>query len=248
MRTNENIMNLVEEYPHIAPTLNFLGIQFYEYHDNTLAEICEHHQLDINWVVGQLEQAVKAESKETVDLRNYPMPLIIAYLRHSHYLFIKEQLRYIAKLIRSYPDGERTPSFMRDLKLVFPDFMMEFIEHIYEEEDDVFSYILALDQAQKHPNNVEALLRPHLGKSIAMITKEHQHQDQELKAIQDLVYNYEQESKGDKHAHVILQQLKSFAQELKMHAKIENEILLPKAEKVETSLRNAGLLDHSLLP
>lgn len=239
-RVNTRITDLVNNNPKSASVLHFLGIHFFEYTEKTLGEVCQEHGVDASLVIRRLNENALLKDKTLINLEEYPIELVVEYLKHSHYVFVKQRLSYIASLLESYQDSS---PIVKDLKLIFPHFFQEFIEHIYDEEDTLFAYILALKKVKSKYGNapvsqetIEMLQKKSHGKSIAMSEKEHREEDNEMSGMRELTNQYQQATNDDLHAKVILDALKSFEGELKIHAKIENDILFPKALKLEAEI------------
>lgn len=237
---NKKITDLVANNPQSASVLHFLGIHFFNYTEQTLGEVCEKHGVDASLVVRKLNEQALAKDQAQIKLEEYPIELIIEYLKHSHYIFIKQRLSYISSLLESYQD---TSPIVKDLKLIFPHFFKDFIEHVYEEEDTLFAYILTLKEIQKRNSTtpldtetIRLLEQKSHGKNIATFEKEHHEEDHEMNGMRELTNHYQHTSQVDLHAKVILDALKSFEGELKIHAKIENDILFPKAKQLEASM------------
>jgi len=147
---DKRIAELVDQnYVH-AYVLFYFGITFYEYSEFTLEQVCKERGLKIDQVTKELESPTHLREAD-LPLVSYPIDLIIEYLKHSHFLFIKHKLPYIARLVESFraQHDDYTP-IERDLKLVFPLFVEDFIEHIYEEEDTLFGFIQVLERASKN--------------------------------------------------------------------------------------------------
>lgn len=239
-KINTRITDLVSNSPESASVLHFLGIHFFNYTEKTLGEVCQEHGVDSALVIRRLNEQALAKDKTQISLEEYPVELIIEYLKHSHYVFIKQRLSYISSLLDSYQDSS---AVVKDLKLIFPHFFKDFIEHIYEEEDTLFAYILTLKKAKKQaagkPLSQEmtaVLQQKSHGKTIADYEREHREEDNEMNGMRELTNQYDHASSEDLHAKVILDALKSFEGELKIHAKIENDILFPKAMQLETEV------------
>src|SRR5690606_23641836 len=151
------------------------------------------------------------------ELDKYPLEIVIEYLKHSHHLFIKDRLPYISRLVSKYPGQE-------DMKLIFPEFVEEFINHIYEEEDTLFRYVCRLVRMEKnmYPNPLQDIWE-FKDISLKEIYQEHQEED-ELAGIRNLLEETEDTSI---HWQVIGQEIKAFDREMWYHAQIENKILLP---------------------
>jgi len=231
------IADLVDQnYVH-AYVLYYFGIKFFDYSEQTLAQVCAECGLKIEQVVKELESPTHLQEAD-LPLVSYPVDLVIEYLKHSHFLFIKHKLPYIARLVEAFkanhPDFE---TIERDLKLVFPLFVEDFIEHIYEEEDTLFVYINALERALKGKYNQGKLFYLMEKNSIQKFAMEHEAHDDEMEGIRKITKDYELGSNGLLHIKVLYNELKAFEKSLITHARIENEILYPKAMVLENKVK-----------
>lgn len=234
---NKRIAQLVDEnYVH-AYVLFYFGIRFDEFPEDTLEQSCVRKGLKVEQVVRELENPTHVQETD-LPLISYPIDLIIEYLKHSHFLFIKHKLPYIARLVNSFKASEEVyTSVERDLKIVFPLFVEDFIEHIYEEEDTLFRYIKVLDRASKGsfiPTKLFYLIEKHSVQKFAM---EHDVHDDEMAGIRRITRDYRIDASTPLHVKVIYNELKEFEKNLITHARIENEILFPKAMALESRVR-----------
>ncbi len=236
---DRRISELVDQnYVH-AYVLFYFGIRFYEYSECTLEQVCQQRGLRTEQVVKELEFPTHLQEAD-LPLVSYPVDLIIEYLKHSHFLFIKHKLPYIARLVESLRvNHEDYAAIQRDLKLVFPLFVEDFIEHIYEEEDTLFLFILALDKAARTgfvPGNLYYLLEKN---SVQKFAVEHEAHDDEMAGIRKITRNYILAPNAPLHVKVVYNELKAFEKSLITHARIENEILFPRAMAIEDKVRKA---------
>lgn len=220
---NRTIGSLIDENYIYARALDYLGVAFYLYPDRKLSEICEELKLEKGHVLKTFYLFDRSHRFSFRELNKYPLEIVIEYLKHSHHLFIKERLPFIARLIRDYPGQE-------DLKLIFPEFVEEFICHIYEEEDLHFSYVQNLIRIEKEISANPASQLWQLQKnSLKQIHEEHREED-ELAGIRTLI---EEATDNTLHWLVISKEIKSFDREMWYHAEIENKIFFPKAIALE---------------
>jgi regulator of cell morphogenesis and NO signaling len=231
------IAELVDQnYVH-AYVLFYFGIKFYEYSEFTLEQVCRQRSLKVEQVVKELESPTHLEEAD-LPLVSYPIDLIIEYLKHSHFLFIKHKLPYIARLVENFKAHHNDfLNIEKDLKVVFPLFVEDFIEHIYEEEDTLFHFILALEKASKgsySPGKLFYLLEKN---SVHKFAADHECHDDEMDGIRKITGNYSLNACAPLHIRVLYNELKSFEKSLITHARIENEILFPKAMAVENKVR-----------
>ncbi len=231
------IADLVDEnYVH-AYVLFYFGIHFFDYSEHTLAEVCQERGLKVEQVVRELESPTHLAETD-LPLVTYPIDLILEYLKHTHFLFIKHKLPYIKKLIDDFRVHHADYLMVeRDLKIVFPLFLEDFIEHIYEEEDTLFRYILTLERAASGKYNPSRLFYLMEKNSIQKFAMEHDAHDDEMAGIRRITKDYAIDQDTPLHVKVLYSELKDFERSLITHARIENEILLPKAMATEAKVR-----------
>lgn len=236
---DKRIAQLVDEnYVH-AYVLYYFGIRFNENPDFTLEEACRKKGLRLDQVVRELENPTHLLETD-LPLMSYPIDLIIEYLKHSHFLFIKHKLPYIAKLVEGFHTPyEELKTVERDLKIIFPLFVEDFIHHIYEEEDTLFKFIKALDRASKG-NYIPTRLYTLIEKlSVQKFAMEHEGHDDVMAGIRKITNDYLLTQDAPLHVKVIYNELKEFEKSLIVHARIENEILFPKAMALENKVKQA---------
>jgi regulator of cell morphogenesis and NO signaling len=235
------ISELVDKnYVH-AYVLFYFGISFYEYSELTLDQVCKQRGLRVEQVVRELESPTHLREAD-LPLVSYPIDLIIEYLKHSHFLFVKHKLPYIARLVESFrANHEDYVAVERDLKLVFPLFVEDFIQHIYEEEDTFFRFIQMLERASKGkytPTKLYFLLERN---SVQKFSVDHETHDDEMEGIRRITKDYHITAETPLHIKVLYNELKAFESSLITHARIENEILFPKAMALEAKVKKAFL-------
>jgi regulator of cell morphogenesis and NO signaling len=237
-RIHKTIEDLVGENLVFASVLYYFGIKFYDYSERTLAQVCQEKGLDPKVVIKGLESEINLYVEKEESLVAYPIDLIVAYLKHSHYIFIKKRLPFIARLLEHViVVDNKSQTMLEDLKLVFPLFIEDFIEHIYEEEDTLFDYILNLNKVIKgeyNPSKLYFQMEKHALQNFAM---EHELHDDEMQGIRRITKDYKIKDKFELSLKVIISELQALDQELILHANIENKILFPKAMKLENDVK-----------
>ena len=225
-----------QNYVH-AYVLYYFGIKFYDYSELTLAQVCKKCGLKVEQVIREMEDPALLREAD-LPLMSYPIDLIIEYLKHSHFLFIKHKLPYIARLVESFKaNHDDYKTVERDLKIVFPLFVEDFIQHIYEEEDTLFVFISSLDRATRNkfiPTKLYFLLEKNSVQKFAM---EHDVHDDEMQGIRNITKDYTLLPNAPLHVKVLYNELKDFEKSLVTHARIENEILFPKAMALENKVK-----------
>ncbi|MEM6643494.1 MAG: hypothetical protein AAF616_10990 [Bacteroidota bacterium] len=224
----KTIREVVDENYVYARALHYLGIEFFETPDLTLQEICSLRGLDRKQVIKSFYEFDTNARISFKQLESYPVDLLIAFLRHAHHVFIKDQLPYIVHLAKKLKGNQ-------GLQGLLPEFVEDLILHIYEEEDSTFKYTQLLCDIQN--GKVKA--------PVSKLTKfeefslrgefEHHQEEDELEAIRTLIATIDCESL---HGKVLINEIKGFDREMIYHAEIENNIFYPKALELESSVMN----------
>ena len=233
----KKIGELVSENYLYASILYFFGIEFYNYSENTLEQICKEKGLNISIVAAKLEDAVKDKDHPQVPLVDFPIDLLIEYLKHAHHTFVKQKLPYLARCVDKLALHSKNPHLAKDLKFVFPLFLEDFIKHIYEEEDVLFSYILSLNKVLNNKMNINTVYFQMEKYTIHDFAIEHSSEEDEMSGMRKITNNYEITGTEDFLMKIIISELKALDEEMKIHAKIEDEILFPKALLLENEVK-----------
>ena len=233
------ISDLVGENYLYASVLHYFGIQFYDYSEQTLHQVCQEKSICVEALINGLESAVQVNENEEIALVGYPIDLVIEYLKHAHYLFIKRRLPYITTLVSDLPENSgQYLSIIKDLKFVFPLFVEDFIHHIHEEEDSLFRYVMLLKNvtcSRYNPSQVYYEMEKY---SIQQHAINHDVHDDEMKGIRNITDDYRVEENAPLHIKVVYAELESFEKSLITHARIEDEILFPKALMLEKEVKS----------
>ncbi len=235
---SRRISDLVDQDKVRAQVLYYFGIKFYEYSEQTLEQVCQERGLSVEAVVRELENPGENFKEADLPLISYPMDLIIEYLKHSHFLFVKHKLPFIGRLVHSFKANHQAyETVEKDLKILFPLFLEDFIHHIYEEEDTLFKYIQLLEKASRTKFNPSHLYQMMEKNSLQKCAIEHEGHDDEMEGIRKITKDYYLTTDAPLHVKVIYSELQQFEKSLIVHARVENEILFPKAMALESEVK-----------
>jgi len=231
---NRTISELVSQDFVRASALFYLGVKFHDYEEATLEQVCEKKGLDIQTVLNGFDSVGKKDNKEEIKLVTYPVDLVIEYLKHTHYIFVKKKLPYIGQLIDGLAEVNYSyVNLAKDLKTVFPLFVEDFIEHVYEEEDILFDYIKSLSKFLSGTGTSSKIYLEMEKHSIQSFALDHGDHKNEMIGLRRITNDYSFCEEADLHIKVLFNELASFEEVIKAHAKIEDEILFPKALQLE---------------
>tara|TARA_B100000886_G_scaffold339773_1_gene306278 strand:+ start:1414 stop:2175 length:762 start_codon:yes stop_codon:yes gene_type:complete len=244
---NQRIYNLVDKDFRYAKVLDSFGINFYQYPELTINQVCKIKDVNMDLLLGYRLSLDESFELDFETLKTSPINLVIEYLKHNHSYFIKNKLPYIKGLISKLDVEEKLYPFFKDLKFIFPHFYEDFVDHILEEENFIFTHIQNLSKTKI--KNIEHAKLFFALKNISLkeIADEHKNEDSEMSGIRGLTKNYSIENIKNLHLKVIFQELKDFDDELEVHSDIENKILFPRAIELEKDIsdkiRNISFLN-----
>lgn len=243
MLLHTTIEQLVRNNYVYAMALRHLGIRFFEHPHTTVAELCRRYawnEQHISSFFADYHRLFRNLSlKET---QSCSIEFLLDFLRHAHRLFVRERLPFMAELIEALPVSPAHKDLIEDLKVLFPLFSEEFILHIHEEEDHFFHYIELLTQAKKEKKPSAGLIFKMQETHIGSFALDHETHDDEMRGIRRLTHNYHIPADAPTNLVVVLSALSDFDKELHLHAQIENEILFPKALRLEQEIRRSFMV------
>lgn len=162
---------------------------------------------------------------------------ILDHLKKSHTYYLSKKLPEIEQqmmhLYSKFPEYR----LFKVLYLFFQDYKGHLIDHIEQEEKTVFTYVSALLRSEK-PSNEERMLLLQGSPSLNDFLEEHTDTEQDLSAMRKILKS----DASYKQLHpisMLLHQLSSLENHLNIHARIEDEVFVPKALTLEKEILNA---------
>ncbi len=236
------ICDLVAENPKLGFVLHAQGIKFYEHAESTISAISQKYAFNLKQFMTQCNWQYQYQLfQNPLLLHKHSAEDVILYLRFMHRVFVKEKLPYFSALIQDLKNSVDDKR-MTDLKWVFPYFVEDFAHHIFGEEDQLFTYIRRMVKAVEAKAVSSELYMEMEEKSIAAYALQHTLDDDEMAGIRSLTSQYKCLPTDSLAIRVLYFELIEFEKELQFHARVENEVLFPKALSLENTLRS--MLHH----
>ena len=246
IKEDRSVAELVVEIPYATGVFEKLGIDYCCGGQRTLKEACSSAGLTLEEVLSQLEDAKHAAPSTRAtcrqdDWQRRPLSELIAHIVNKHHAFVRQQLPRLEELLRKVysAHGERHPE-LRRLQVVIRDLTLELTHHMLKEEEVLFPYISLLEGAA---DRNEVLPKPFFGtvrNPVRMMTQEHDNAGQALREIRATTGNYTVPPDGCATYRALLDGLHAFEEDLHTHIHLENNILFPRACRLEEEVLNSG--------
>ncbi|UZD22234.1 hemerythrin domain-containing protein [Algoriphagus halophytocola] len=227
------IGDLVSENYVFASVLHYFGISFYQYSSHSLEVVCKKHKVHSSQLITELESWAQRTEPTNEELFLNPIEVLVAYLKKKHYYFVRQELPFLSNIISGINPEPQFASLMADLRIMFPLFVEDFIHHIHEEESRLFKRIELLQDIENNRFSLQDAMTIIERDPIQLLADQHEIHDDEMEGIRKLTMDYTLDQSAPLTMKVLYHELQDFEKELKIHAKIEDDLLFPKAVELE---------------
>ena len=179
-------------------------------------------------------QVLDSKGGESIDYKSWPLDLLAEYIEKKHHRYVEEKipvlLQFLNKLCRVH--GERHPELFK-INELFTASAGELASHMKKEELILFPFVKRMVNATLKN---EAIQSPQFGtveNPIEMMMEEHDTEGQRFREIAELTDNYNPPADACNTYKVTYAMLEEFEKDLHLHIHLENNILFPKAIKLE---------------
>jgi len=232
-----SIGKLVEQNYVFAAVLHFFGISFFDYEEKSLDEVCKKFKVNPAQIMSELENWAMKKEPTNEELFLHPIEVLVEYLKKKHHFFLRQELPFLSSMIEGIKPDKKYEGLMADMSLMFPLFVDDFIHHIHEEENTLFRRINLLHQIERGEYNMVDALALLDTTPISSLADEHEVHDDEMEGIRKLTSDYSLSPPIPIPMKVLYHELQNFEKELVIHAKIENDLLFPKAIELEKEVK-----------
>ena len=212
-----------------------LGIDYCCGGKRPLAEVCRTKRLDVDAVQTQLDEAAKASPESARDWLVEPLRGLIAHIVNTHHAYLKRELPAIdarvAKVYRVY--NARYGPTLTGLPEVFARLRAEMERHMQKEEMVLFPAIAACEVAVNAGDPPPQSPFGTMANPIAMMEAEHESAGEALAKIREITQNFHVPDYGCVTYRALMSGLKELEEDLHMHVHLENNVLFPRASRLE---------------
>lgn len=205
--------------------------------NRTLREACETKHVDVQRMLGDLEQVMRQQEDSTPDFQSWPLDLLTDYIEKTHHRYVAKQIpllqQYLSKVCNVH--GKNHPE-LHEIAAEFYAAATELTHHMQKEEMILFPYIRKLVQARL---THQSLSRPPFGSvmhPITMMMQEHDIEGDRFRKMETLSGKYTPPEDACATYKVTYATLKEFEADLHRHIHLENNILFPGAIALEESM------------
>jgi regulator of cell morphogenesis and NO signaling len=205
-----------------------------------LADVCLEKGYSVEAVQSELDSAMAARAESDQDWSSAPLGALIRHIVSTHHEYLRRELPAIearlAKVHRVY--NQRYGPTLIGLPAVFAGLRQELESHLTKEELILFPVIAAYESAANEGSRLPRVPFGKVANPIAVMEHEHDSAGQALARIREITGTYHVPDTACVTYRALMSSLDELERDLHMHIHLENNILFPRANDLENSLRS----------
>jgi len=212
-----------------------LGIDYCCGGDKPFDEACRAAGLSVEQVQAALDAAwQQAAPSAEKSWQVEPLTDLIAHIKATHHVFVRQEIARLTPLLEKVCSvhGEKHPELFQ-IRRVFADLAQELTSHLMKEEMVLFPFIERMEEAVfAH----EPVVPPPFGtvaNPVSMMEHEHDNAGIALKVMRKASNGYTAPEGACASYQALYTALAEFEGDLHQHIHLENNILFPRALKME---------------
>ena len=233
---NKTVAQIVASDMRTATIFKKYGIDFCCGGGMPVAEACKGKDVEASTILYEIDNLDKG--KADTDYNNMELDVLVKYILKTHHSYVSEAapiiLQFADKVAKVH--GESNPENIEIAKL-FREVKLELEQHMSKEEGILFPHIVNLAIANRKGESISVPFGS-VKDPIKMMEHEHDSAGDIFKEIERLSNNFTPPSHGCNTYRALYHHLKEFQDDLHIHIHLENNILFPKAIKLEEDLFN----------
>ena len=234
----KTVGDLAVAMPGATRIFEKLGIDYCCGGKRSLRDACQRAGLSADEVMRELEEGERQQSaRSDSEWQNSSLSELISHIVCKYHAFLKKELPRLEKLISKVEGvhGQKHPELSR-VETIFQSLQSELMPHMMKEEQVLFPYIEQLEHSVQSHHPAPAAHFGTVSNPIRMMTHDHDNAGDQLREMRTATNGFAVPADGCASYRALYQALEEFERDLHQHIHLENNILFPKAIRLETNL------------
>lgn len=239
---NSTVAEIAVQHPTTVRVFERFGIDYCCGGRKPLEQACNELQLSLEQVLEKLQEAEGEPSgKNLPDWQSASLAKLIQHIVRKHHAFVRQELprldviseKVLARHGQAQPELERVRNLVKELS-------QELLSHMMKEEQVLFPYIAKVEHeaALGKPLIVSAFGT--VANPIRVMTAEHDSAGTLMAEIRQLTSGYTPPESACPTYRAFFFALHEFERDLHQHVHLENNVLFPRALRLEENQRNGN--------
>lgn len=233
IHSNSIIGEVVAYDFHTASVFSKYQIDFCCNGKRSIAEACSNAEDVTSKLVEELNDSLQKTEVRDSDFNTWPLDLLIDYIEKIHHRYVRNKIKeispYLNKVVSVH--GAKHPE-LHQIKSLFTESAEDLTQHLYKEEIILFPYVrnLCVGEMAAHCS-FGSVSNP-----IHMMEHEHDTEGNRFRTIRELSNNFTPPTDACTTFNICYSMLEEFEKDLHKHIHLENNILFPRAIRMEKEM------------
>ncbi len=236
--SEQSLASIVTLNHQAVPVFEKYNLDFCCKGKRTLTEACNEKGLPVETLLKELEMVQENEKQIQMPFTEMDAGQLIGYILIHHHFYVKQSMPLIFSHLEKVASkhGSRYP-YMQKVFELFGMIQEEMILHMQKEEMILFPRIKEIEHLFNN-NQQTNISDGYITGPVNVMETEHEHAGKILDEIRQLSNNYTAPEDACTTFKISLAELKEFEEDLHKHVHLENNLLFPKAEKMNIKINN----------
>jgi regulator of cell morphogenesis and NO signaling len=215
------------------------GIDFCCKGNRPLKEACEEKNISVDTILNELENVTTTEGTGEKRYENWDLKFLIDYIVNNHHSYVRNAITQLLPHLEkiAFKHGNKY-TFLSEVESLFKDVAAEMDAHMQKEEKVLFHLIKYLVDCKKFNERPKMNGFVTVKNPINAMEAEHKNAGGAMEKIRNLTNNFTPPEDACNTFKLTYRELEDFEKDLHIHVHLENNILFPKAIKLEDELLN----------
>ncbi len=229
-----NVGDIVAKDFSTARVLKKYGIDFCCHGDNSLVDACDKQNISLDKVIADLQNS-DVKTGINIPFESWPLDLLIDYVLKIHHRGIRKNGPVLKELLEKVRGvhGANHPELFEIYDLV-SESLVDLDAHLTKEEEVLFPYLYDLFKSYDSNMFIEPMHCGTIANPIRVMRMEHEAEGERYLHIREITNNFTAPEDGCATYRLMMSELENFVDALFEHIHIENNIIFPGFEKVES--------------
>lgn len=231
----ETVADLVQMRPERADVFEQFGIDYCCHGRVSLDEACQRDGADTDLVRQRLREADAQPADDQYDWSTASLSQLADHIVAQHHAYLRGELPRLSERIDRVvtAHGDKHPE-LREVRSIFAALRDEMTMHMMKEEQVLFPMIRQLESTAKEDRGSLQFHCGTLRNPIQAMEHEHDDAGAALRRLRELTFNYTPPPDACETFRVVLAGLQRLEADMHRHVHKENNILFPRALKLES--------------
>jgi len=211
------------------------GIDFCCKGNRSIEEACRSGGVNLERVLREVAAITATPGSGGPRFNSWDLSTLVTYIQVNHHEFVRRTipvlLTHTQKVAKVHGESHTE---LREVARLFTVVAEDMTSHMAKEEHILFPYIVALEEASVAGRGAPASPFGTVRNPIRMMEMEHESAGDSMARIRELTSGYAIPEGACTTYRVCLQELEAFERDLHEHVHLENNILFPRALRLES--------------